>query len=110
MATAYVQISRDAGSARLPRTRHGLSFRAGVGIAWLPVTRIPRDSVRKRHANARLSTHRTAAPSPGAARPHMAASTEPNAGPTITPRLVAAESQPSPFARSSGALASATYA
>src|SRR5512147_1443395 len=56
-----------------------------------------------------LSTHSPAAMSPGPAEPRYVA-TDPNAGPIITPTFVAADSQPSPFARFLGSTASATYA
>jgi hypothetical protein len=56
-----------------------------------------------------LSTQSAAANRPGASRPHWL-EREPSTGPIATPAFVAAESQPSAFARSSGAVASATYA
>src|SRR6185437_16976279 len=67
------------------------------------------DSVRSRHAKAMFSTHSTAASNPGACDPHLVVS-EPKSGPSTTPRLVAAESHPSPLARFFGSTLSATYA
>src|SRR5579862_1746509 len=51
----------------------------------------------------------TAASSPGPCGPSLA-DNEPIAGPPATPRFVAADSQPRAFARSLGAVSSATYA
>src|SRR3989442_3605197 len=59
------------------------------------------------HANSALTTHSAAATSPGTVSPTRAAN-DPSAGPKITPALVAADSQPSPLARSLGAIVSAT--
>ena len=52
---------------------------------------------------------RLAAARPGPAVPNAIAD-DPITGPIATPALVAAESQPSAFVRSSGFVASATYA
>ena len=71
---------------------------------------MPADSRKYFHANTMLSAQNTAAPNPGPRCPHQRTNNEPNAGPTTAPALVAEESQPNPFARSSGLLASATYA
>ncbi|MDZ7592507.1 MAG: hypothetical protein U5L05_17900 [Rubrivivax sp.] len=61
------------------------------------------------NANPIVTSVSSAASRPGAACPHPAAA-EPITGPIATPALVAAESQPSVFARSLGSVASATYA
>src|SRR5205085_12404309 len=57
-----------------------------------------------------LRRQKPAAPKPGPRCPHHCTKIDPKAGPITAPALVAAESQPSPFARSSGLLVSATYA
>src|ERR1700688_1764430 len=69
-----------------------------------------RDSGSQRHANAMLSSTNVAAASPGPRGPHTLCVTDPNIAPILTPRLVAADSQPSALARWAGAIVSATYA
>ncbi len=54
-----------------------------------------------------LRTQSAAAASPGACGP-TTTNRDPSTGPSATPAFVAADSQPSPFARSSGSSASAT--
>src|SRR5439155_41194 len=68
-----------------------------------------RDSGSHFQANITLTPHKPAATRPGAISPQRAAN-EPSAGPTMTPKLVAADSHPSALARSCGAIVSATYA
>src|SRR5713101_5972989 len=68
-----------------------------------------RDSGSHFHAHATLIKTNAAANTPGAASPNRCVN-EPIAGPIITPALVAADSQPSAFARSLGNIVSATYA
>src|SRR5579884_716632 len=68
-----------------------------------------RDSGSHFQAKPTLTTHSAAATRPGAVSPQRALN-EPSAGPTITPKLVAADSQPSALARSCGSIVSATYA
>src|SRR5512141_3234634 len=68
---------------------------------------LSRDSWRNFHANTMLMRHKLAAASPGPLRPASRAR-EPSGGPSATPTLVAAESQPSARARLLGSVASAT--
>src|SRR5262245_3538707 len=82
----------------------------GPGAGTEVDTRRSRDSRRKRQANPATRTQRTAEATPGALRPPSEMSSDPRAGPTTAPKLVTAESQPRDLVRSSGLLASATYA
>ena len=75
----------------------------GVCVWWM------RDSGSQRHAKTTQSSMSPAATSPGTSVPKLRA-TEPMTGPISTPALVAAEIQPNAFARSAGAMVSATYA
>src|SRR5438477_12216636 len=106
-------MRRGAGSPAWVITRVSALLSAPnetPGVACSAVCRMPADSRKYFHANTMLSAQNTAAPNPGPRCPHQRTNNEPNAGPTTAPALVAEDSQPNPFARSSGLLAPATYA
>ena len=88
--------------------------RGSTGGKCRPLAVVTRDSSTRdsgSHFQAKntLTTHSAAATRPGAVSPACVAS-EPRAGPTMTPRLVAAESHPKALARSFAGMVSATYA
>src|ERR1041385_8690648 len=99
------------------RTTSHIASRTGRGcgggtcrpLAVVTCVGTTRDSGSHFHANTRLPAHKAAATIPGAQSPARAAN-EPMTGPMTTPRLVAADSQPSALARSCGTMVSATYA
>src|ERR1051325_8836388 len=96
-------------SQRVCNTGRGCGGGTNVPLAVRKPGSRTRDSGSHRQANTTLMTQRAAATSPGAVSPPRAAN-EPTAGPTITPALGAAESQPRALARSWGGMVSATYA
>src|SRR6267378_1668117 len=105
-------MSRGAGSADL-RTTLRIASRLVIGspgTACEADSRSSFDSARNAQAKRLASAHNAADARPGACGPHRLDRAEPSAGPAMAPRLVTAESQPSPLTRSSGRLESATYA
>src|SRR5436309_11666668 len=105
-----------AGRPGCRTTSHSASRtgRGSGGGTWRPLSVVTweasaRDSGSHFQANITLTPHNPAATRPGAISPQRAAN-EPSAGPTMTPKLVAADSHPSALARSCGAIVSATYA
>src|ERR1041385_927994 len=118
---AYTQMTSETGLAgcRITSQRGRVTFvtaavsdpadwrtppASGAAGVWT------RDSGSQRHANAMLSSTSAAAARPGPRGPHTRWVTDPNTAPMLTPRLVAADSQPSALARCAGAIVSATYA
>src|SRR2546430_2374895 len=83
-------------------------WRGAPGVRVTPAC-AQRDSGSHFHANATLTSTSALAKTPGAAAPNRCRN-DPNAGPMTTPALVAADSQPSAFARSRGSIVSTTYA
>src|SRR3989304_593702 len=110
-------MSRDAGSPECDTTRHTASPERRTFFPLACAAAASCDSLRKYHANPMFTA---ALPAPGTwgggaaggpgPRPPTPCTQEPITGPIATPAFVAAESQPSAFARSFGLVASAPYA
>ena len=99
----HKNMSIDRQAAEVDRVK-----RSESGMILNPITLTPDATLRE--ANALMARQSSAAPRPGARRPHNSVRNDPNAGPTTTPRLVAALSQPRLLARSLSRIESATYA
>src|SRR5206468_5376040 len=115
-ATAAIQVRLAPGRAgrQKPPLLGSRTGRGSRGGAWRPLAVVPsgsttRDSGNQRQAKITLKAHRPAATRPGTVSPQRAVS-DASPGPTMTPALVAADSQPSALARSCGSMVSATYA
>src|SRR6058998_1173076 len=108
MASPGSRRTRTAGCTIFRTALPSACDGRGAPSAGAP-PRAQRDSGSHFHANATLTSTRAAANTPGAASPNRCMN-DPIAGPTMTPALVAADSQPSALARSAGTILSATYA